>query len=229
VFDACRNNLGGTRGSRGFVPVAERPGMFISFSTAPGSTASDDGQNGGPYAAALAAEIVVPRQNHGQMFFAIRKRVATTTQQQQIPWTRDGLLRRVHFSGESPQDPSSGTSHVSPPPLSEAEQVWLLTKESRDKTVLEAFVARYKGTFYAELARARLRAIEQEKAIPTKIVPLPPPKPPTASARPSPSPKRTVTDKCRKETREECKARVSGRGLKGSGACQFENRKTICP
>jgi uncharacterized caspase-like protein len=69
VFDACRNNRGGIRGSKGFVPVAERPGMLIAFSTAPGATASDDGKDSGPYAAALAAELVEPGLNHGDMFF----------------------------------------------------------------------------------------------------------------------------------------------------------------
>lgn len=33
VFDACRSKLGGIRGSKGFVPVAEKPGMLIAFSS----------------------------------------------------------------------------------------------------------------------------------------------------------------------------------------------------
>ena len=124
VFDACRSNLGGSRGSRGFVPVTERPGMFISFSTAPGATASDEGQGAGPYAAALAAEIVVPSQNHGQLFFSVRTRVAAATRQEQIPWTRDGLLRRVHLGGgQSAQDPAPSTAQGSPTsPLLTAER-----------------------------------------------------------------------------------------------------------
>jgi len=171
VFDACRNNLAGTRGAKGFVPVAERPGMFISFSTAPGSTASDDGQDSGPYAAALASEIVVPDRNHGQMFFEVRRRVAVATGRQQIPWTRDGLLRRVHFGG-----PAVGDLGVQPrpPPTSEAAQVWAVTKETTDKAVLEAFIARYKESFQAELARARLRSLEaQARPSPTASLPAP--------------------------------------------------------
>lgn len=236
AIDACRSNLGGVRGSRGFVPVAERPGMFISFSAAPGSSGSDEGQDSGPYAAALAAEIAVPGNNHGQMFFEVRKRVAAATQQQQIPWTRDGLLRRVHFGDQGRPDPSSPAGLISLSPLSEAERVWRLTKESRDSAVLKAFIARYRDTFYAELARARLKAIEQESVTPAASMPPPPPPPPApkspasqppASTR-SPPAKKASTGNCRKETRDECRARLSGSGLRGTGACQYERRKTIC-
>lgn len=177
VFDACRNNLGGTRGVRGFAPISERPGMLIAFSTSPGNTASDDGRDSGPYAAALAAEIVVPGRNHDDIFFEVRKRVAAATRQEQIPWTQDGMLRQVHFGDYTA--PAPGAS-----PLSEAGQVWAITKESTDKTVLEAFIARYKDTFYAELARARLKGIEKQKPVTTSL-PAPLPPAPTVSDRKS--------------------------------------------
>jgi hypothetical protein len=169
VFDACRNNLGGARGSRGFVAVTERPGMLVAFSTSPGNTASDEGGESGPYATALAAEMTVPGRNHDDMFFEVRRRVADLTRQEQVPWTQDGLLRQVVF-GEGPKAaPALGQAGTH----SEAEQVWLLTKESTDKTVLEAFIARYGDTFYAELARARLRELQQGKAAPSKVAALP--------------------------------------------------------
>jgi hypothetical protein len=96
VFDACRNNLGGVRGAKGFIPVDAKPGMLIAFSTAPGTTASDQGDNSGPYAQALAIQLVRPG-NHSDLFFEVRKRVADITAQEQIPWTMDGLMRRVNF------------------------------------------------------------------------------------------------------------------------------------
>lgn len=81
VFDACRNLAGG-RGTRGFVPVAERPGMLIAFSTAPNTAASDgEGKSSGPYAAALASELVAPGRYHGDMFFEVRTKVANATRQ----------------------------------------------------------------------------------------------------------------------------------------------------
>jgi uncharacterized caspase-like protein len=96
VFDACRNNLGGVRGAKGFIPVDAKPGMLIAFSTAPGTTASDQGENSGPYAQALAIQLVRPG-NHSDLFFEVRKRVADITAREQIPWTMDGLMRRVNF------------------------------------------------------------------------------------------------------------------------------------
>src|SRR5215467_6523006 len=110
VFDACRNNLGGVRGAKGFVPVAENPGMLIAFSTAPGTTASDQGEYSGPYAQALAVQLVQPG-NHMELFFAVRRRVADITRREQIPWTQDGLMRQVHFS----------SLEVSPPPQPDRE------------------------------------------------------------------------------------------------------------
>jgi len=98
VFDACRNNLGGVRGAKGFMPVDAKPGMLIAFSTAPGTTASDQGENSGPYAQALAIQLVQPG-NHSDLFFEVRKRVADITGREQIPWTMDGLMRRVQFGG----------------------------------------------------------------------------------------------------------------------------------
>jgi uncharacterized caspase-like protein len=162
VFDACRNNLGGSRGAKGFVPVAERPGMLVAFSTAPGTTASDEGRESGPYALALAAEIVVPGRNHDDMFFEVRRRVAESTRQEQIPWTQDGLLRQVHFRSEKEAAPGAA-------PVDEAGQVWAVTKDTTSKSLLEAFIARYQDTFYAELARARLRQIEEGAAAPTAL------------------------------------------------------------
>src|SRR5215813_9372982 len=125
VFDACRNNLGGVRGAKGFVPVAEKPGMLIAFSTAPGTTASDQGENSGPYARALAAELVRPG-NHSDLFFELRTRVATSTAHEQIPWTQDGLMRRVYFGdrggipvGPPPRPPQPVTPPIAAPPVSD--------------------------------------------------------------------------------------------------------------
>jgi uncharacterized caspase-like protein len=180
AFDACRSNLGGQRGSKGFVPVAERPGTFISFSTAPGNTAADAGQQSSPYAAALASEIVVPGRNHGQMFFEVRKRVAEATRQEQVPWIRDGLLRRVHFAGEAANAAAAPVGQVASAEQNEAAQVWALVQDSTDKAVLEAFTDRYKDTFYAELARARLRGLEAGPA-PKVTASLPAPSPQASS------------------------------------------------
>lgn len=101
VLDACRNNLQGARGGKGFVPVGQQSGALIAFSTEPGKTASDMGTGSGPYAAALAAEIVRPGQNDLLMFHNVRVAVMEKTGGDQVPWTEDGIQRRerVSFGG----------------------------------------------------------------------------------------------------------------------------------
>lgn len=93
VFDACRNELRGARGSKGFVPVNQQAGVLIAFATAPGQTASDLGSGSGPYARALAAELVKPDLPDLLMFHNVRVAVSRATGGDQVPWTLDGIQR----------------------------------------------------------------------------------------------------------------------------------------
>jgi carboxyl-terminal processing protease len=183
VFDACRNNLGGVRGAKGFVPVAEKPGMLIAFSTAPGATASDTGMDSGPYAAALAAELLEPGLSHSDMFFEVRTRVAASTAQEQIPWTQDGLMRRVQFGGDGGRSPEPKPTQAR---KGEAAEAWDRTKDITNIAALELFIANYKDTYYAGLARMRIEELKRTElggssGPPTKaerpvasIAPMPP-------------------------------------------------------
>jgi uncharacterized caspase-like protein len=64
IFDACRNELNlirkGSKGitDKGFVPIAYTPGVMVAYATALGKTAADTGSGDGPYAKALAEELV---------------------------------------------------------------------------------------------------------------------------------------------------------------------------
>jgi uncharacterized caspase-like protein len=101
IFDACRNELQLQHkgGAKGFVPVFGQPGMFISFSTSPNRRALDEGDNSGPYAAALATELMKPSQHHHDLFFNVKQSVVQKTQAvgEQRPWEQDGLTTRVYF------------------------------------------------------------------------------------------------------------------------------------
>jgi hypothetical protein len=94
VLDACRNNLQGARGGKGFVPVGQQSGVLVAFAAEPGKTASDVGRHSGPYAAALAAELRRTDQNDLLMFHNVRVRVMDATGGDQVPWTEDGIQRR---------------------------------------------------------------------------------------------------------------------------------------
>src|SRR6202030_885530 len=76
VFDACRNalklkkpgNKAALIPSKGFLPVREEAGILIAFATAEGELASDAGEGAGPYARALAEEMVKPGLEAVTMF-----------------------------------------------------------------------------------------------------------------------------------------------------------------
>ena len=89
VFDACRNTLKLTRAgsralvqSKGFVPVAQESGMLIAYATAEGELTSDVGAGAGPYARALAEEIIKPGVEAVAMFRVVQRRVRMAIKQE---------------------------------------------------------------------------------------------------------------------------------------------------
>ena len=193
VFDACRNTLKlrkpGTRAlvqSKGFVPVMQENGMLIAYATAEGELASDVGDGAGPYAKVLADEIVKPGVEAVTMFRRVQVRVRSSIGQE--PWLGFSALGEVHFAGVQTEAVKSG------PPASgslanDAERAWALAKDTTSLGVLEAFIARYKDTFYADLARARIEDVKRQQA---SAAPPRPPATPKATepavATPGPSP-----------------------------------------
>src|SRR5262249_28347186 len=169
VFDACRNelNLSGPAAKaigveKGFVPVPQTPGLLIAYATAQGKTAADVGDSGGPYARALAAELVKPGIEAVTMFRNVQIRVREDIGQD--PWLSFPSLPPVYLAGK--QD---GSTPTTPPAvqrqLSEAAEAWIVVKNATDVSVLGAFVARYGATFYSELARARIEDLKAQQLL----------------------------------------------------------------
>ena len=186
VFDACRNTLKlrkpGTRAlvqSKGFVPVMQENGMLIAYATAEGELASDVGDGAGPYAKVLADEIIKPGVEAVAMFRRVQVRVRSSIGQE--PWLGFSALGEVHFAGA--QAEAAAPSSTS----SDAERAWGATKDTNNVAVLEAFVARYKDTFYADLARARIEDLKKQHiavATPPKAIGTARPAAPVVSAVP---------------------------------------------
>jgi hypothetical protein len=166
VLDACRNTLQGARGGKGFLPVGQQSGVLVAFAAEPGKTASDTGAGSGPYAAALAAELVKAGQSDLIMFHHVRVAVMEKTSGDQVPWTEDGIQRRDRVLFGGVVKPSGSVIPPTPGPaqLSEAAEAWDRTKDTTNIALLNAFIGRYKDTFYAEMARMRLE--ELTKAVP---------------------------------------------------------------
>src|SRR5262249_15300620 len=158
VFDACRNELNLTRkgqkalADKGFVPLAFTPGVMVAYSTAPGMTATDTGSGGGPYARILAEELVRPGVEAITMF----RRVALKVNREigQDPWMSASTLPEVYFAG-APMASASGA-----PQTSEAAEAWAAAKETTSIAALEAFLAHFKDTYYADLARLRIEELK---------------------------------------------------------------------
>jgi uncharacterized caspase-like protein len=159
VLDACRNNLQGTRGARGFLPVSQS-GALIAFAAEPGKSASDGQGANGPYAEALAAELAKPGQSDLIMFHNVRITVIEKTGGDQVPWTEDGIQRRrrVMFGGEVKGGPFTAEQ------LSAAAREW----EGVDKTSvaeLEMFIRRHGASSEAEYARARIDVLKRRVSL----------------------------------------------------------------
>jgi formylglycine-generating enzyme required for sulfatase activity len=160
VFDACRTELQlPTKDtSKGLLPVAEQQGMFIAYASAPGHTASDFGDKAGPYAEALANELAKPGLDHLALFQNVKEAVYAGSGGAQQPWESNGLVRRVYLTG-----PATGSPAKSDALATEAERAWVASRESSDPTVLEAFISRFKDSFYADLARVRIDELKKQQ------------------------------------------------------------------
>ncbi|MEM7750957.1 MAG: caspase family protein, partial [Pseudomonadota bacterium] len=167
VFDACRNILKSpTRGTKGFVPVSERRGMLIAFSTDPGETATDEGEGSGPYAAALAKELVRRGQHHLDVFQNVKEAVYQKTKTQ-VPWTRDGMLQRVYLAGTHRQllaeQESRARSRID-------LAYWDAVKDRQDPVLFRQYIKRFPTGTFVDLARQLAERLE--KAEQTKLASL---------------------------------------------------------
>ncbi|GGB34206.1 hypothetical protein GCM10011316_02890 [Roseibium aquae] len=162
ILDACRNtaltrSAGGTAG--GFSLLTSTPrGTFISFATAPGSTATDGAGLNSPYTAAIAREMLVPGASIEAVFKRVRLHVVDATRGEQVPWDHSSLTTDIVLLPDAATAPAGGQPAG---PQSESVvqlelQFWNDVKESNDRTELEAYLERFPNGAFADLARTRL-------------------------------------------------------------------------
>jgi formylglycine-generating enzyme required for sulfatase activity len=172
-LDACRNNplarnlarTMGTRGvneNNGLAPVASALGTFIAFATQPGNVASDGAGRNSPFTTALKKHIAAPGVALSDLMIEVRREVVTTTKGAQVPWDHSALQGRFYFNITINVAPLP-TAPVPTPALrlSEAAEAWDRTKDTSSIATLEFFVARYKDTYYAGLARLRIEELKK--------------------------------------------------------------------
>jgi uncharacterized caspase-like protein len=143
-LDACRNNpltrnlarAMGTRSTqigRGLAVVESGVGTLISFSTSPGSVASDGGGRNSPFAGALVKHISAAKDDLSAILIGVRNNVMSETKGSQVPWEHSALRGRFFFNGVAAQ------SMPAPQPnsarLSEAAEAWDRVKDTTSITI----------------------------------------------------------------------------------------------
>ena len=122
----------------------------------------------GTYARALADEIVKPGIDSMLVFTRVGRRVQSAIGQD--PFLSASTMPEVYFAGVKSADPQPQQVQST-----EAERAWAAIRDSTSVAVLEAFITRYKDTFYGALARAHLEELKKQQ---TAILTPTPAKPP---------------------------------------------------
>ena len=161
ILDACRNNPFGARGLRatggGLAQMQAPEGTLISYATQPGSVAQDGGDGDSPYSKALAQTLRRPGLNIFEAFNEVGLAVKRMTGGAQLPWVSSSPISgNFQFAAGSAAAPAPDVPPAIVANASEAERAWILTRDTTNPALLEAFIKQFGGTYYAELARARL-------------------------------------------------------------------------
>jgi TPR repeat protein/uncharacterized caspase-like protein len=177
VLDSCRDNplsealkrsIGLSRAAslqRGLARIDAPQGMIVAFATQSGSTASDGSGRNSPYTSAFLRHIETPDEI-GMVFRRISTDVYEATKHVQLPELSISLIGEFYLRGT--------VAMTSPATTSEAERAWPFMKDTSSIAVLEDFIARYRDTIYATMARARLDELKKKgSALPTDGSPEP--------------------------------------------------------
>jgi len=193
-LDACRNNplernlrrAMGTRSAdigKGLAPMQSGTGTLISFSTQPGNVAADGTGRNSPFAAALVRHLPSSNDDLSAVLIAVRNDVMKETQRSQVPWEHSALTGRLYFGTTQTASPEKPVKPGPEASQSEAERAWALTKDATNIAMLEAFVARFRDTFYADLAKMRIEELRKQQTAAVSPKPTAKPDAPTATGK----------------------------------------------
>lgn len=186
VIDACRDNPFeqlGTRGigaTRGLARVEAPAGTFIMYSAGYRQLALDrlgrnDKEPTSVYTRTLLKHLGEPGKTIAGVAQDVRievEQLARRIGHQQRPAYYDELSARLILV-EADATADEATNEPSRPAISieEASQAWDATKETTNPVVLELFIDRFDGTYFAELARIRLNELTDDGEGPAETVP----------------------------------------------------------
>ena len=173
LLDSCRNNPFSTSMKvtsssrsvgRGLSRVEAAKGTLIGFAAREGTIAADGQGRNSPYTAALLGILKQPGLEIGLMFREVRDRVLAATNNEQEPFVSASLSSKTIYLVPPTVAPLPSPR---PEPVPQLEvypvaQAWAATKDTTSVEVLRAFIARFRGSVYADLAEARLHEIEKQ-------------------------------------------------------------------
>jgi uncharacterized caspase-like protein len=151
----------GTRAAeigRGLVATRSGAGTLVSFSTQPGKAALDGNGRNSPYSAALVKQLATSKEDLAGMLIAVRDEVARETDRKQVPWESVALTERFYFDPAGAKQAPAPAAYAS---AREAFEAWTAARDTTSIGVLEAYIARYRDSFYAALARARIEDLKR--------------------------------------------------------------------
>jgi hypothetical protein len=171
ILDACRDNpfaQSMKRSSRaigrGLAKVEPTtPDTLVAFAAKAGSTASDGDGAHSPFTTALLKYVTTPGLDIRLALGRARDEVMETTRPRQEPFVYGSLGGRTVSIVDAPASSVTGPSIGASPSSTEAAQAWAMVKDTTSIPVLETFIKRYGGGFYADIARARLDELKQQQ------------------------------------------------------------------
>jgi Sulfatase-modifying factor enzyme 1 len=125
------------------------------------------GSSNSPFTTALVKHLPTPGLDVELALRRVRDEVLRATKNRQEPF-KYGSLGGAELPLVSA---STGSTAATTKPvdaggakLSEAAEAWSVVKDAANTAVLEAYIARFKDTFYADLARARIDELKKQQA-----------------------------------------------------------------
>lgn len=173
ILDACRNNpfvlasVDGTRSvGRGLARVEPGANEIIAYAAREGTVASDGTGGNSPYAASLVKHLRRPGLDVRLLFGEVRDEVMAATGKQQEPFIYGTLGGKPIYLSE-PEADATEASTIAPAATStgseldkQAADAWIAVKDTTSVGILKTYIARFKGTVFADMAAARLAEIE---------------------------------------------------------------------
>jgi curved DNA-binding protein CbpA len=103
ILDACRNNPLKDQSNQGLALVSAESGVFIAYSTSPGTVAADGDTSAenSPYTSALVKALKSPAQTIEETFRDVRSEVIRVTNGKQVPWESSSLTKSFSFADAS--------------------------------------------------------------------------------------------------------------------------------